>query len=103
MVGNAVTAASGDVDPTHVYVDKSIQFTGGEYTDEEFHYRLMKPVTVDPEMTYPLVVFLHGAGERGNDNQKQLAYFRHKWPSRVTANASPVLSLLPSVATIISG
>ena len=75
VVGNAVTAASGDVDPTHVYVDKSIQFTGGEYTDEEFHYRLMKPVTVDPEMTYPLVVFLHGAGERGNDNQKQLAYF----------------------------
>ena len=63
------------VDPTTVYEDKSISFTGGEYKDEEFHYRLMKPANLKADTKYPLVIFLHGAGERGSDNQKQLTYF----------------------------
>ncbi len=63
------------VDPTTVYEDKSIKFTGGEYNDEEFHYRLMKPAKQEPGQKYPLVIFLHGAGERGSDNVKQLTYF----------------------------
>jgi predicted peptidase len=37
-------------------------------------YRLLKPDHYDPEKKYPLVVFLHGAGERGNDNEKQLIH-----------------------------
>lgn len=38
------------------------------------HYRLLKPDDYDPKGTaaYPLVIFLHGSGERGNDNEKQL-------------------------------
>lgn len=63
------------VDATTVYEDKSIKFTGGEYTDEEFHYRLMKPATIEQDQKYPLVIFLHGAGERGSDNTLQLQYF----------------------------
>jgi len=35
----------------------------------------MKPAAVDQDQKYPLVVFLHGAGERGNDNVAQLQYF----------------------------
>ena len=37
-------------------------------------YRLLKPMTVDPNEKYPLVVFLHGAGERGDDNEAQLRH-----------------------------
>src|SRR5688572_28905205 len=37
-------------------------------------YRLLLPVNYDPSKKYPLVLFLHGAGERGNDNEKQLIY-----------------------------
>lgn len=37
-------------------------------------YRLLKPATLDPAKTYPLVLFLHGAGERGDDNAKQLVH-----------------------------
>lgn len=35
-------------------------------------YRLLKPRHYDSQKKYPLVLFLHGAGERGTDNQAQL-------------------------------
>jgi predicted peptidase len=34
-------------------------------------YLLLKPKDYDPQMHYPLVVFYHGAGERGDDNHAQ--------------------------------
>ncbi len=40
----------------------------------EFRYRLLAPAARDAGTLYPLVVFLHGAGERGRDNEKQLEY-----------------------------
>lgn len=64
-----------EVQATTVYEDKSIRFTGGEYSNEEIHYRLMKPAAAEPDQKYPLVIFLHGAGERGTDNELQLLYF----------------------------
>ena len=42
--------------------------------DVEIRYRLMRPAVVEPRARYPLVLFLHGAGERGSDNAKQLSY-----------------------------
>lgn len=37
-------------------------------------YRLLLPENYDASKKYPLVFFLHGAGERGNDNEKQLVH-----------------------------
>jgi len=37
-------------------------------------YRLMSPRNPVPGERYPLVLFLHGAGERGDDNLAHLAY-----------------------------
>jgi len=37
-------------------------------------YRLLLPLKYDPSRTYPLVFFMHGAGERGSDNEKQLTH-----------------------------
>lgn len=34
-------------------------------------YQLLKPINVEAGKKYPLVIFLHGAGERGIDNEKQ--------------------------------
>src|SRR5262249_28283224 len=38
-------------------------------------YRLLKPADTEAGKKYPLVLFLHGAGERGTDNAKQLLWF----------------------------
>ena len=46
-------------------------FEDGEY---KLPYRLLKPNPFDPAQKYPLVIFLHGAGERGSDNEKQLVH-----------------------------
>ena len=40
-------------------------------TDGTLLYRFFKPEVKEGEK-YPLIIFLHGAGERGADNQKQL-------------------------------
>jgi poly(3-hydroxybutyrate) depolymerase/lysophospholipase L1-like esterase len=37
-------------------------------------YRLLTPQHYDPSQKYPVVLFFHGAGERGNDNQRQLVH-----------------------------
>jgi predicted peptidase len=40
----------------------------------KLNYRLLKPQHGDANSRYPLVVFLHGAGERGDDNDSQLIH-----------------------------
>ncbi len=35
-------------------------------------YRLLRPESADPNVEYPLVLFFHGAGERGTDNVRQI-------------------------------
>ncbi len=61
-------------------------------------YRLMRPSKYDPAQKYPLVVFLHGAGERGSDNEAQLKWgmedfaapqLREKYPCFVVAPQCP--------------
>jgi len=39
-----------------------------------FGYRLLRPLDLEPGQLYPLILFLHGAGERGSDNSRQIAY-----------------------------
>ncbi len=62
-------------------------------------YRLLRPEKIEPGKTYPLVLFLHGLGERGDDNAKQIVYFaegftkperRQKYPCFVVAPQCPL-------------
>jgi len=41
---------------------------------ESIPYRLLVPPDCDPRRRYPLILFLHGAGERGSDNEAQLEH-----------------------------
>ena len=64
-------------------------------------YRILYPENYDPNQKYPLVLFLHGAGERGNENEKQLTHgaktfltpeHRAKFPCIVIAPQCPAES-----------
>jgi predicted peptidase len=37
-------------------------------------YRILFPKNYDPAKSYPLLIFLHGIGERGSDNEQQLRW-----------------------------
>lgn len=52
-----------------VYVQE--HFISGNDT---LKYRVMMPKNLESPHRYPVVLFLHGAGERGHDNVKQLAH-----------------------------
>ncbi|MCR9201855.1 MAG: alpha/beta hydrolase-fold protein [Planctomycetaceae bacterium] len=67
--------AAATVDPENVYEALHVSHTGGDYTDERFDYRLMSPSSITEGKKYPLILFLHGAGERGSDNKRQLTHF----------------------------
>ena len=44
------------------------------FKGDTLRYRVLFPENYDENRTYPLVLFLHGAGERGSDNEKQLKH-----------------------------
>ena len=46
---------------------------------DSLKYRLLRPEAEKAGKKYPLVLFLHGAGERGDDNQKQLVHGGQMW------------------------
>ncbi|MEN9298227.1 MAG: hypothetical protein RLZZ429_540, partial [Bacteroidota bacterium] len=47
------------------------QFIRGNDT---LNYRILYPAKYKKHKAYPLVMFLHGSGERGNDNEAQLVH-----------------------------
>ncbi len=80
------------------FADQTLRYSGGDYKDHEFHFRLLAPPEVEQGQRYPLVLFLHGAGERGSDNRAQLLYFpaqmaqtpwREKYPCFLLAPQCP--------------
>ncbi len=53
-----------------IYQKKEFVFADGK----TLPYRILYPENYDKTKKYPLILFLHGAGERGNDNEKQLTH-----------------------------
>lgn len=51
-------------------------FERGSYINkgDTIPYRILFPENFDPKQKYALILVLHGAGERGNDNNAQLKY-----------------------------
>ena len=61
---------------TDLFADRSVTVTE-DGAPVVFRYRLLEPPPGPPEKggrKLPVVLFLHGAGERGSDNERQLAY-----------------------------
>lgn len=61
-------------------------------------YRIMYPKNFDKSKKYPLVFFLHGSGERGSDNSKQLAYGASLFASDSIRSEYPAIVVFPQCA-----
>lgn len=67
--------AAAVTDPMKMFEPRQFAADNGD----QLNYRLLKPADhapgkYDANKKYPLVLFLHGAGERGNDNAAQLKH-----------------------------
>ena len=68
-----------------------------EYSNSNgsINYRLIYPHKYDDSKSYPLLVFLHGIGERGNDNELQLKYIDKVILDKSNRKNYPSFVLLP--------
>jgi len=67
--------------------------------DVVFRYRLLRPGKIAPGQSYPLVLFFHGAGERGKDNQGQLKYFPSWMAEKELREKYPCFIIAPQCRT----
>ncbi|MDI9874245.1 carboxylesterase family protein [Flectobacillus rivi] len=72
------------------------------FTDKEGHilpYRILFPENYDASKKYPIVLVLHGAGERGNDNEKQLTHGSKLFLSPENRQKFPAIVIFPQCPT----
>lgn len=58
-------------------------------------YRLLKPTETESGKRYPLVIFLHGSGERGNDNIVTLKHIAPLFLEEKNRKQYPCLVMVP--------
>jgi len=80
------------------YEEQTISATIGGRADQPVKFLLLRPAKIEPDKKYPVILFLHGAGERGSDNRAQLTHFpekmsepghRERYPAFVIAPQCP--------------
>lgn len=64
-------------------------------TGDSLPYRILYPENYDPHQRYPLILFLHGAGERGSDNQAQLTHGAKQFLDPSNRQKFPAIILFP--------
>ncbi len=58
-------------------------------------YRILYPENYDKTKKYPLVIFLHGSGERGKDNEKQLTHGARLFLKEENRKNFPAIIIFP--------
>jgi predicted peptidase len=62
---------------------------------DTLRYRLMYPAGYDAKKKYPVVLFLHGAGERGNNNEAQLVHGAKLFSDSLNRSRYPAFVIFP--------
>ena len=73
------------------------RFSREKYVGEKgdtLNYRMLFP-DADPLRKYPLVIFLHGSGERGNDNEAQLKWGVMNFATDQNMTLHPAIVIAP--------
>lgn len=58
-------------------------------------YRILYPLNYDRTKKYPVILFLHGSGERGNDNEKQLIHGARLFIKDENRQNFPAIVIIP--------
>lgn len=72
------------------YITGQVEIDGLSYP-----YSLLPPTEIVAGQTYPLILFLHGAGERGNDNRAQRNHFPARMAKGPDGKGAPCFVLAP--------
>ena len=64
---------------------------------DTLNYRVLYPEHYASSKKYPVVVFLHGAGERGNDNKSQLKHGGHLFANDTSLKEFPAIVIFPQL------
>ncbi|HOK62134.1 MAG TPA: phospholipase, partial [Tenuifilum sp.] len=85
-----------------VFTNASISQVSEMYKAEIFNskgiqlpYRILYPKNFNSTQKYPLVLFLHGSGERGSDNVKQLTHGAKLFASDSVMDKYPAIVVFP--------
>lgn len=70
----------------HVFVDS---------LNNSMPYRMLSPAEIESGKKYPMVLFLHGSGERGDDNEKQLVHGASIFSNPVNSDKYPAFVVFP--------
>jgi predicted peptidase len=62
---------------------------------DSLNYRIMYPTKYDVNKKYPVILLLHGAGERGSDNEKQLKWGANMFADSVVRAKYPAFVIFP--------
>jgi predicted peptidase len=62
-------------------------------------YRILFPENFDASKKYPIIFFLHGRGESGNDNQKQLTHGAKLFLKEEVRKQFPAIVVFPQCTT----
>lgn len=83
------------INSSHVFAQPS-RFSYNTFANkgDTLRYRQLYP-DADPLRKYPLVIFLHGSGERGNDNDAQLKWGVSNFATDENMKMHPALVIAP--------
>lgn len=65
----------------------------------ELPYRILYPKNYDNHKKYPVLLFLHGAGERGNNNESQLVHGSKLFMDAANRKQYPAIVIFPQCTT----
>lgn len=68
-------------------------------SDSELHYRLLQAKDFDSDQEYPLLLFIHGAGEKVSDIEKQLVYGGDVFLNAIESTQYPSFMIFPLCPT----
>jgi len=85
FVSNFITAQNKDLFSKELFIQDT----------DTLKYRVLLPKNFSEDKQYPVVLFLHGSGERGNDNEAQLIHGSKLFIENYETNKFPAIIVFP--------